>query len=240
MRSFKKYPFIFLLFSFIAATGQGFAKSKSAKSSKPSKSPNYEKEVLCNSPRIIVFRNFLTPEECDHLISYSKPYLKRSTVIDDKSSGSLKDDRRTSEGMFMPYNHGDLKIQKIEERISKVTSIPVSHGESIQVLHYQVGGEYQPHYDFFDPSTAGGLHHYNRGGQRVCSFLMYLNTPDEGGATVFPNVNIAVQPRKGDALLFYNINEMGQTDRLSLHGGAPVVRGEKWLATKWLREKEFD
>jgi len=196
-------------------------------------------EVLSWSPRVFVFHNFLSEEECDHIITLSKPFLQRSTVVDNNSEQSKVDDVRTSQGMFFPGNMNDPIIDNIEERISLLTLIPRENGENIQVLHYTQGGEYKPHHDYFDDRTVGGNAHYKRGGQRVASFLMYLNTPEEGGETIFPTANLSVTPKKGDALLFFDCNLDGTTDPMTLHGGSPVTKGEKWLATKWLRQNLF-
>lgn len=197
-------------------------------------------EVLSESPKVVVVHGFLSEEECAHLIEIAKPALLRSTVVDLDSKVSKLDDRRTSQGMFFPYNMNDSIVAAIEERIAKFTNIPRENGENIQVLHYDVGGEYQPHHDYFDISTVGGRYHCQRGGQRRASFLMYLNTPEAGGETIFPRLNIKVKPVKGDALLFYNSDPQGNVDPLSLHGGAPVIAGEKWIATRWLRLGKFE
>lgn len=197
-------------------------------------------EVLSASPRVIVYHHFLSDAECDHLIHLARPHLQRSTVIDNNSSSSEIDERRTSKGMFFYPGISDSTVSAIEERIARLTSIPKENGENIQVLQYAVGGEYKPHYDYFDPLTVGGKFHLMRGGQRQASFLMYLNTPEAGGETVFPALGIKVIPRKGDALLFYNCGIEGNTDPRTLHGGAPVIQGEKWLATKWLRFSRFE
>lgn len=217
----------------------GFSHGYSQDNSRLTENRPVELEVLSWSPRIFVFHHFLNEEECDHLINLAEPYLTRSTVVDEHSSEGRIDEVRTSRGMFFPPYFEDALIQDIENRISLITLIPRENGEDIQVLHYQAGGQYQPHYDYFDTSTTGGAYHYNRGGQRVASFLMYLNTPEEGGYTVFPIANIQVTPRKGDALLFFDCDLEGQVDPLTLHGGAPVIKGEKWLATKWLRQHPF-
>ncbi len=196
-------------------------------------------EVLSNSPRVVVYHHFLSDKECDHLIKLAKPHLKRSTVIDNHSSGSVVDEARTSYGMFFWPTLEDRTVHEVEKRIASITSIPRENGEDIQVLKYGIGGEYKPHYDYFDPNYEGGKYHLQRGGQRVASFLMYLNTPEEGGETVFPVLGIKVTARKGDALLFYNCDASGNVDSRTLHGGAPVIKGEKWLATKWLRKHRF-
>lgn len=201
--------------------------------------PNLEVEVLNWSPRIFLYRHFLSPEECDYLKAYAEPYLTRSTVVDNDSQNPLVIDGRTSEGMFFPDHHGDPIITQIEDRIALLTMISKRNGENIQVLRYQEGGEYLPHYDWFDQQTVGGGYHMLRGGQRVASFLMYLNAPEEGGETIFPMLGIEVKPEKGTALLFYDCRLDGTVDPFTLHGGAPVIKGQKWLATKWLRQGHF-
>lgn len=194
-------------------------------------------EVLSWSPRIFIFRNFLSEEECDHLIEKARPSLKRSTVIDpDGTSGKL-DKGRTSSGTFLPKHHNDYIIEEIERRIAMVTMNPPDCAECIQVVHYEVGEEYRPHYDYFIPSQKGSLVFLLNGGQRISSFLMYLNTPEEGGETIFPKAGVKVSPVKGDALFFYDMTPDGKVDPLSFHGGAPVLKGEKWLATKWQRQQ---
>jgi len=166
--------------------------------------------------------------------------LARSTVVDLNSSEGIIDPRRSSFGMFFSGSTEGKAVGKIRKEIASFARIPVENGEDMQVLHYPVGGEYQPHYDYFDPSTPGGLIHFNRGGQRVATLLVYLNTVAKGGETIFPKANLAIAPTKGKAVLFYNVKPDGRIDPRSFHGGAPVLAGEKWIATIWLRERRFE
>jgi len=114
----------------------------------------------------------------------------------------------------------------------------LENGEGLQILHYGVGAEYKPHNDYFDASEPGGEVLLQRGGQRVATVVMYLNTPAGGGATVFPDGHFEVAAIKGNAVFFSydRAHEMTRT----LHAGAPVKQGEKWIATKWLRERRHD
>lgn len=198
----------------------------------------YSLQTVSLSPQITTVTNFLSEEECDYLIELAKPNLKRSTVVDPtgKSQGVL-DERRTSEGTF--FGGYDPVVQRIEKRLSDLTNWPMENGEQIQVLHYNVGGEYQPHFDFFSPDTEGNIACLSRGGQRIMTVIMYLNTPEEGGETIFPRVQQSITPQKGNAVLFYNCDYDGNVDPFTLHGGAPVKAGEKWIATKWFRLKKF-
>ena len=197
-------------------------------------------QTLSAVPRIYLIENFLTEAECDHVISAAKDQLSRSAVVGYQSSGSGQiHPARTSRGMFFPSNPTDPVLRAIEERIADLTQIPVDHGEGLQILHYAVGGEYKPHYDYFNPYITGEAVHYYRGGQRIATVIMYLNNVDEGGETIFPYVKVSVNPVKGSALLFYNCTPDGRSDPYSLHGGSPVRKGEKWIATKWLRMGVF-
>ena len=119
--------------------------------------------------------------------------------------------------------------------MSALLGLPASHGEGLQVLHYGPGQAYEPHFDWFDPAQPGFAAITAAGGQRIASVVMYLNTPDEGGGTAFPEVGLTVTAWQGSAVYF--AYETG--NQASLHAGLPVTRGEKWIATKWLRERPY-
>lgn len=196
-------------------------------------------QILSWSPRIFLIENFLSSEECDHIIAQAKPELKRSTVVGPDYAEGIVHQGRTSFGMFFPKNSTDAIIRNIEKRIAALTMLPEENGEGLQVLLYGPGAEYQPHYDYFDPSVEGERLCYIRGGQRIATCILYLNSPEEGGETIFPKAKISVRPIKGNAILFYNCTPDGVEDPLSFHGGAPVKKGEKWIATKWIRKGIF-
>ena len=113
--------------------------------------------------------------------------------------------------------------------------IPMERGEGMQVLDYPEGGEYRPHFDFFPPEQPGSIGQLKRGGQRVATLIVYLNTVEEGGETIFPRINVNVTPVQGNALFFSYANSNNELDRNTLHGGASVIKGEKWIMTKWMR-----
>ena len=186
--------------------------------------------------RVVVFGGLLTDEECDHLLERAQPRLTRSETVDNATGGSEVNAARTSDGMFFERGESPV-IARIEQRIATLVNWPVAHGEGMQVLRYGPGAEYRPHHDYFDPKHPGTATILQRGGQRVGTVVMYLNTPEAGGATTFPDVSLEVCARKGNAV-FFSYDRPHAVTR-TLHGGAPVVRGEKWVATKWLREGEF-
>jgi len=187
-------------------------------------------------PRVVVLDNFLSNAECEEIINIAKPEIKRSKVVNREAPGSKVDDARTSSGMFISKGFNDL-ISDIENRVSLLTNWPVSHQESTQVLNYQPGQEYKPHNDYFNlesPNTPSTL---ARGGQRIGTLVMYLNDCGAGGGTIFPESGIEVKPKRGLAVFFgYPTHDKASK---TLHGGMPVVSGEKWIAVKWLRQSKF-
>lgn len=188
-------------------------------------------------PRVVVLGGLLDAQECDDLVELARSRLARSETVTPATGGSEINAARTSEGMFFARGENAL-IGAIEARIAELLRWPVERGEGIQILRYAPGAEYKPHYDYFDPAQPGTPGILRRGGQRVGSLVMYLNNPVRGGATSFPDVGLEVAPARGNAVFFSY--ERPDPDTLSLHGGAPVVEGEKWVATKWLREGRFD
>ena len=184
-------------------------------------------------PALRVLDGLLTGEECDELVALARPRLARALTVD--ATGNLQvDHRRTSAGMF--FKLGELPlVAQLEQRIAGLLDIPVSHGEGLQILHYLPGQEYTPHYDWFDPEQPGFAAVTERGGQRIASVVMYLNTPEAGGGTAFPAAGLTVTALRGSAVYF--AYESGDTS--SLHAGLPVLGGEKWIATKWLRERPY-
>lgn len=188
------------------------------------------------SPRIVVFGNLLSDEECDALIELAKPRLARSLTVETKTGGEELNADRTSNGMFFTRGEHDV-VQRLEARIAKLVNWPEENGEGLQILHYTAGAEYKPHYDYFDPHEPGTPTILKRGGQRVATIVMYLSEPEKGGGTVFPDIHMEVAPKRGNAV-FFSYDRPHPSTR-TLHGGSPVIAGEKWIATKWLRERVF-
>lgn len=187
-------------------------------------------------PRVVVFGGLLSDDECTALMALAEPRLTRSETVDNSTGGSEVNAARTSDGMFFERGEAPL-IATLEQRIATLLRWPVDHGEGLQILRYRPGAEYRPHHDYFDPRHPGTARILQRGGQRVGTLVIYLNTPAGGGATTFPDVGLAVAPLRGNAVFFSY--DRAHVDTRTLHGGAPVAEGEKWVATKWLREGRF-
>jgi prolyl 4-hydroxylase len=189
-------------------------------------------------PVIAVLDDVLAADECDELIARCAPRLQRSTTIDPQRGTHEVIADRSSEGSYSPLNAAPF-IARLDRRIAALMNWPLENGEGLQILHYRQGGQYTPHFDYFPPQDPGSVAAMAIGGQRVASLVMYLNDVEAGGGTVFPELNLTVMPRKGAAVYFEYCNSLGQLDALTLHGGLPVLRGEKWIATKWMRQRRY-
>eukprot|EP00252_Welwitschia_mirabilis_P015408 TRINITY_DN3387_c0_g1_i2.p1 TRINITY_DN3387_c0_g1~~TRINITY_DN3387_c0_g1_i2.p1 ORF type:complete len:318 (+),score=42.21 TRINITY_DN3387_c0_g1_i2:155-1108(+) len=246
---------LFVAFSSIALADQDDHKQQSTPSALfPTINPTKIHQISWK-PRAFVYKGFLTDEECDHLISLAKSKLTRSSVADNESGEGQVSDIRTSSGTFIAKGKDEI-ISRIESKIAAWTFLPKENGEDIQVLRYEEGQKYEPHYDYFQDKF-----NIARGGHRIATVLMYLTDVGKGGETVFPTAEedrryrmqvnkndlsdcakkgVAVKPKKGDALLFFSLTPSAIPDPRSLHGGCPVIEGEKWSATKWIHVRAFD
>jgi prolyl 4-hydroxylase len=182
-------------------------------------------------PRITVFENFMSFDECELLMDMAEPKLIRSKTISEDGKGFTEHQVRTSSGAAFPRGENAF-IEMLDMRAAKLLNWPVERGESYQVMKYEVGQEYKPHFDFFMPRTDPKL--IVNGGQRVSSLIIYLNTPKRGGGTLFPEIGLEITPSAGSAVFFSYPNTFFA--RNTLHAGLPVIEGEKWIATKWMRE----
>ena len=123
---------------------------------------------VIESPRVVLFGNLLSDEECDLLISQSRDKLQRSSVVNASTGAYDVHPHRTSSGTYFKRGENEL-LQRIEKRIAELVDCPIEQGEPIQVLHYEPGGEYKPHYDYFDPSHPGNKEVLAQGGQTDCN-----------------------------------------------------------------------
>jgi prolyl 4-hydroxylase len=194
--------------------------------------------MRCERPQVIVFGDVLSPEECSEMIERSRHRLKRSTTVNPDTGKEDVIRNRTSEGIW--YQRGeDPFIEMLDRRIASLMNWPVENGEGLQILHYGTTGEYRPHYDYFPPDQPGSAVHTAQGGQRVATLVIYLNDVPDGGETIFPEAGMSVAASQGGAVYFRYLNGQRQLDPLTLHGGAPVLGGDKWIMTKWMRERAY-
>lgn len=184
-------------------------------------------------PNIALIDGILSDAECDELIELSTGKLQRSEVVEPDGRLAISG-VRTSRGTYFALGENSI-VARLEARIAALVNKPLEHGEPLQILNYGIGGEYLPHHDWFDPNQPGTAAHLQNGGQRMATMVVYLNTVQAGGDTLFPELGLSVRARRGSAVYFEYYNQAGQIDPRLLHAGRPVEAGEKWIATKWLR-----
>lgn len=189
-------------------------------------------------PTLAILADVLTAGECGELIAMAKPRLKPSTVLDPQSGRDVVAAYRSSLGMFFRPQENDL-IARLELRFAQLMNMPIENGEGLQVLYYPPDAGSAPHFDFLQASNEASQASIERSGQRVSTLVTYLNDVEQGGETVFPEAGWSVTPQLGHALYFEYCNSLGQVDPRSLHAASPVQRGEKWVASKWMRQRRF-
>nr|CAD1837867.1 unnamed protein product [Ananas comosus var. bracteatus] len=209
-------------------------------------------QVLSWQPRALYFPEFASAEECQTIIRIARSSLTLSTLaLREGETVENTKGIRTSTGTFITASEDSTGVlDRLEKRIATVTTIPRDHGEAFNILRYEIGQRYASHYDAFHPEQYGP-----QKSNRVATFLLYLTDVEEGGETMFPFENgsnmdigydyekcigLRVRPKRGDGLLFYSMLANGAIDLTSLHGSCPVIKGEKWVATKWLRDQKQD
>ena len=178
-------------------------------------------------PLVVVLGSVLDDEECEALIQLSKDLLQRSKI------GSTKEvsDIRTSSGDFLTDVNNHI-LARVEKRVSAIMGIPIEYGEGLHILNYRPGQEYKEHLDYFAPTSKAAKNN------RISTLVLYLNDVEEGGTTFFPKLNFTVCPQKGMAVYFEYFYNDSIINELTLHAGAPVVKGEKWIATQWMRRQK--
>jgi prolyl 4-hydroxylase len=194
---------------------------------------------LNEAPLVRICVAFLSPDECDHLVALSRPFLAPSKVITDSGKLERRMQERTSEEMAVQEQIKDIVVWNVEQRLARFAGLPAEHGEPLMILHYGPGDEYRPHVDYFDPRIESNAVQLGRAGQRIVTVLTYLSDVEDGGATSFPKIGLRVRAEKGKALLFGNCRADGEVEPLTQHAGEPVLAGEKWLATRWIREWDW-
>lgn len=196
-----------------------------------------ERVAVSETPRIRVLPAFASPAECRWVIDRLRPSLGPAMIWDDLSGLGKVDPGRSNSAVELRLPQMDVVIALLRARISAATRLPEAIFEVPQLMHYSVGQEFRPHHDFLDPGQQGPAADIARRGQRIGSFLIYLNEDFDGGETEFPMARYSYRGRTGDALFFSNVTRDGRPDPLTLHSGRPPTRGEKWIFSQWIRDR---
>jgi prolyl 4-hydroxylase len=189
-------------------------------------------------PVLAVLSDVMSAEECGELIDMARPRLGPSTIVDLQSGQDVIAAYRSSLGMFFRPQETDF-IARLDRRISELMNLPVENGEGLQVLYYPTGAASAPHVDFLQITNEANRASIARSGQRVSTMVIYLNDVPAGGETSFPELGWNITPRLGNAVYFEYCDRQGFVDWRSLHAGEAVLNGEKWVASKWMRQRPF-
>ena len=191
---------------------------------------------LRDAPQIEAIRGFLSPEECAYIMARGAPYLQRAQVAGADGSPML-DPIRTNDAMVFASVETDVVLQSIDSLVARALRSAPECGEHFALLRYRPGQAYASHCDWIDPATPGKDQEVAESGQRVATLLVYLNDDFRGGETHFVGLNWSFKGKRGDALLWRNVTPDGAIDPLTLHAGLAPTAGEKWLLSKWMRDK---
>jgi prolyl 4-hydroxylase len=202
------------------------------------KKERYERKEINAEPRIAVFDDVLDATDRAYLMFLSRPNLQRAAVIDPEGDESgMVSQVRTSKSTYIPFEHVDIISRYAELKIVVATGEDFGCSEPMSILSYAPGEYYRPHFDFFNPRLDVSRDFMQDGGQRMASAVTYLIAPSAGGGTSFPELGLTVPAIDGGTLWFRNCFADGEVDNRSLHAGDSVEAGEKWVVTKWFRER---
>jgi hypothetical protein len=191
---------------------------------------------MFEKPRIVVVERFATADECRWLIGRAGSGLMRAKVYRGSATPQVAETRTNREMSFTIFN-ADVVLSLIRDRIAAASGAPVTHFEIAKLLHYSPGEQFALHADFIEAKTPELAHDLAARGQRVATFLIYLNDGYEGGATQFPRLDWQYRGGCGDALLFSNVDAGGAPDYDTVHAGMPPTAGEKWVLSQWIRAR---
>jgi len=192
--------------------------------------------VICAQPRIVVYDDFATADECLHMISLVENQMEDARVVGESTSDVMAMKRSASVGWVEPRQ--TPVVAALVDRVAAEAELPSRNVESMQVVHYVRGDQHALHYDTFDPGERAGAARIRQGGQRVRTGLLYLAAPKAGGGTAFPKVKARVKPKPGRLVLFdLLLPDSNEPNLDSIHTGLPVVGGEKWACNFWFRDR---
>ena len=192
-----------------------------------------EKQVLNTQPRTVAIAGFLPRPTCDWLIGLARGRTEPARVYGTAGEAAVQGDARSNSAFELGWLNCDVVVLLTRARIAATIGVPVGALENSQVLHYAVGQQFTRHVDYLDPALPDVAER----GQRIVTFLVYLNAEFDGGETDFPRLNVRYKGAAGDALYFANLEPGGAPDPRTLHAGLAPTSGEKWLFSQWVRNR---
>jgi prolyl 4-hydroxylase len=197
-----------------------------------------EGKVLNEEPLIKTFEHLLSEEICRWLVRLSAQRLKRALVYDAAKRRNYASETRTNSIAEFNLVENELLHFLIQQKMSSACNVPMVQFEGTAILNYQPGEEISPHFDFVDPKMRNYDQEIATNGQRIITFLIYLNEEYEGGDTLFTELNLSFKGKTGDGIFFTNSLPDGSSDIRTRHSGTPPTSGEKWILSQFIRNRE--
>jgi hypothetical protein len=194
-------------------------------------------QTLCADPLVRVYPQFATDSVCAWLIEQARPNLRRALIYDPVGGKDIADHMRTNSAAGFDLIHADVVQAAVQWRMSVSVGAPIAHMEGPTVLHYAVGEQITNHYDFVNPRIPNYQTEIEKRGQRMVTFLVYLNDDYEGGETDFPEIGLRYHGAKGNGIFFTNALPNGQPDLRMVHAGLPPKNNEKWIMSQFIRNR---
>lgn len=193
--------------------------------------------ALSEAPRIRHFPDFAPAAICDWIMTRIRSKLAPALIWDrDEDRGTI-DPVRSNSAAELRLTDMDVVLALLRARMSLATRLPETIFETPQAMHYSVGQQFRLHHDYLDRQIPAQAIDIQRRGQRIATFLLYLNDDYQGGETDFPQAGVSFRGKKGDALFFTNVSRSGEPDPRSTHAGRPPSAGEKWILSQWIRDR---
>jgi hypothetical protein len=193
--------------------------------------------TLNERPAIRTTPEFVTDAACDWLIERARGRLRRALIYDPAYGGDVADEMRTNSAAGFDLMDADVVQIAIQHRMAAAVGVPVHHMEGPTILHYAVGQEITNHFDFLNPNFPGYEDEIRRRGERIITFLVYLNDDYGGGETEFPELGVRHKGRRREGLFFVNALPSGKPDTRMVHAGRPPTSGEKWILSQFIRDR---
>jgi prolyl 4-hydroxylase len=193
--------------------------------------------TLHERPTVRCFAEFITDQACDWLMERARGRLKRALIYDPAYGGDVADQMRTNSATGFDLMDADLVQIAIQYRMAAAVGLPVDNMEGPTVLHYKPGEQITEHFDFVNPRMPNYEDEISRRGERIITFLIYLNDDYGGGETEFPQLGVRHKGRRREALFFVNALPNGQPDTRMVHAGRPPTDGEKWIVSQFIRNR---
>ena len=194
----------------------------------------YQTTSLSENPKILLIKGLLTKDEIDHVLQISEGRFKQSGIVTDKGLNEPSSARTSTTCMLL--KNETAMVTNIENKLCAMVGKTSRELEPLQLVKYEVGEEYKPHYDYFPSGSPGSLSAIGNQGQRSMTFFVYLQKPEAGGQTFFPKLDLKISPEPGDAIFWFDLDENAKENPLTEHGGLPVEKGTKIAMNVWFRE----